>query len=228
MPLGPLGAVGGHFALRYVLALVAIVLAHVLAKRLWGRWAGVVAVVVVMSSRVVVTASQAMRGPRRRARADRRAVPEPPAHPPHGVRSADRLLPGARGSAARLVDQYRLEHEVRRWVPNATYRSEQLLTCRTSGHDALELQLIGLFHAEDNLLPGLCSRVPRAARRTVAGRHAAQLVVIAVRPMRIGPLLARLAPLHPVVARHGVLRAGPLECRLWLVEIPAYLSAHVK
>ena len=50
------GAVGGFFALRYVLALVAIVPLYVLLKRLYGRWAGCAAVAVVMSSPVFVTA----------------------------------------------------------------------------------------------------------------------------------------------------------------------------
>jgi len=50
------GAVGGFFAWRYVLALVAVVPLYVLAKRLYGRWAGFAAVAVVMASPVFVTA----------------------------------------------------------------------------------------------------------------------------------------------------------------------------
>ena len=50
------GAVGGYFALRYVLALIAIVPLYVLLKRLYGRWAGLVGIAVVMSSPVLVTA----------------------------------------------------------------------------------------------------------------------------------------------------------------------------
>ena len=50
------GAVGGFFAWRYVLALVAVVPLYVLLKRLYGRWAGFAAVAVVLSSPVFVTA----------------------------------------------------------------------------------------------------------------------------------------------------------------------------
>jgi uncharacterized membrane protein (UPF0136 family) len=50
------GAVGGFFALRYVLALVAVVPLYVLLKRLSGRWAGFAAVAVVLASPVFVTA----------------------------------------------------------------------------------------------------------------------------------------------------------------------------
>ncbi len=50
------GAVGGFFALRYVLVLVAVVPLYLLLSRTYGRWAGAAAIAVVMSSPVFVTA----------------------------------------------------------------------------------------------------------------------------------------------------------------------------
>jgi hypothetical protein len=50
------GAVRGFFVFRYVLALVAIVPSYVLLRRLYCRAAGVVAIVILMSSPVLVTA----------------------------------------------------------------------------------------------------------------------------------------------------------------------------
>lgn len=50
------GAVPGFFAFRYVLALVAIVPVYLLMRRLQGRWAGFLAIAVIMSSPVVITA----------------------------------------------------------------------------------------------------------------------------------------------------------------------------
>jgi hypothetical protein len=50
------GLLGGFFTLRYLLALVAVVPLYLLLSRLYGRWAGFVAVAVVLASPVFVTA----------------------------------------------------------------------------------------------------------------------------------------------------------------------------
>ena len=49
------GAMPGFFVYRYVLALIAIVPVYLLLRKLYGRWAGWVGIVVIMSSSVVVT-----------------------------------------------------------------------------------------------------------------------------------------------------------------------------
>ncbi len=130
------------------------------------------------------------------------------------------------GAAGRLVDEYRIEYEARRWVPNATYRGEQLLTCLTDPSSAREFKVAALFHAGDSMLPGTCPRISDAAVDLIVSRKAAQLLVVSKGPLRIGELLHRLAPLGAVLARHTELRAGRVSCWLWLVEVPRYLSEH--
>ena len=130
------------------------------------------------------------------------------------------------GAAGRLVDEYRIEYEARRWVPNATYRGEQLLTCLTDPSSAREFKVAALFHAGDNMVPGTCPRISDAAVDMIARRKAAQLLVVSKGRLHIGELLHRLAPLGAVLARHTELRAGRVTCWLWLVEMPRYLSDH--
>jgi len=152
-------------------------------------------------------------------------VPSPPLPPyPHVVYDPATSYDEALGGRAdRLVDQYRLEYLTLRFVPEPTYRGEQLLTCRNSTTSGLDLQLIGLFHAGVNLLPGTCPRVPRSALRTVVERRAAQILMVSARPVPVGPLLRRLASLHPRVVRHVRLNVGNRSCWLWLIDIPRYL-----
>lgn len=129
------------------------------------------------------------------------------------------------GDARPLVDDYRLEHAARRWVPNATYRGEQLVTCTTSTSSTLEMDIAGLFHASDNLLPGTCPDLSPAAVDTVGRRKAAQLLVISTHPIDIATTLNQLRPLGAVLARHTHLHAGPAGCWLWLIEVPQYISS---
>jgi hypothetical protein len=127
------------------------------------------------------------------------------------------------GSSARFVASYRLAAEVRHLVPNAKYPGEQLLTC-WSAETNLTLQVISVFHAGPNLVPGRCPAIAGPAIQLIRSRRAAQLLVVSNTGLDAQILMARLRQLDPVLARHAVLRSGRYTCWVWLIEFPRYLS----
>ena len=147
------------------------------------------------------------------------------------------------GSSTVAIEDYRLEAEVRRLVPNATYRGEQLVTCLAAssppgtnqsgtgsgGTGRFGMQLIGLFHTSINALPSSCPDISAAAIAEIRARNVAQLVAMdptgshptGFRPLDVGELLSRLAPLHPRLARFADLRSGSQMVQVAVVDFPA-------
>ncbi|HTU95497.1 MAG TPA: hypothetical protein VMF14_06620 [Solirubrobacteraceae bacterium] len=125
------------------------------------------------------------------------------------------------GSAQTAVDDYRLLEAVRRVVPNASYRGEQLVDCLPHP-SSLGLQLIGLFHTSINYLPGRCPAVGPAARAEIRLRNAAQLVAMAPdQRLAVRVLLRHLAALHPRLERFASLRSGTESVQVAVIDFPA-------
>ena len=140
------------------------------------------------------------------------------ADPPAGYQGA------LGGSSAMFTASYQLAAEVRRFVPNAGYRGEQLLVC-WSAETNLTLEVVSLFHAGPNLLPGFCPMVGEPAIQEILSRKAAQLLVVSAVPLDASTVMTHLRQFHPVLARHAVFRSGKYVCRVWLIELPRYLHA---
>jgi hypothetical protein len=129
------------------------------------------------------------------------------------------------GSAAPLIDYYRLTSDVPGFIGPAAYRGEQLLTCWSAANAGAtaehgeNLSVVGLFHGSYNLLPGYCPDISAQGIEDIDQRHAAQLLVISESPMNLPLLLSRLAPLQPKIVRETVLHSGRYHLDLWLVDL---------
>ena len=130
------------------------------------------------------------------------------------------------GRSGRLVDDYRLEAAVRRAVPDASYRGEQLVDCLQT-RNTLGDNLTALFHTAVNYLPGPCSDLGAGARRTIRRRDVAQLVAMAPHGgLDVDAVLARLAGLHPRVTRLTELRSGVASVELAIIDFPSAAGPH--
>ncbi len=127
------------------------------------------------------------------------------------------------GKATQLIANYRFISKIHAFTNNATYPGEQLLTCWTTNNQET-MDATGQFHAWINLLPGTCQDLTASDVRVIEARHAAQVLAISVGPMNLQRVLTSLAVLHPFLARKTILRSGPYNMRLWLIEIPRYLT----
>ena len=127
------------------------------------------------------------------------------------------------GKATQLIANYRFISKIHAFTGNATYPGEQLLTCLTVVNEETT-DAMGQFHAWFDLLAGQCQNMTSADVQAIEARHAAQVLAISAQPMNLQRVLTSLAVLHPFLARKTVVRSGPYDMRLWLIEIPRYLT----
>jgi hypothetical protein len=130
------------------------------------------------------------------------------------------------GSSGMLIEDYRLEQEVRQAVPNATYQGEQLLDC-VSGYSSFSRSLVGMFHNSINDLHDRCPRVGERGFRKIRRRDVAQLVYMTPnKRLRLRILMKHLAPLHPRRVRVTRLRSGTESVQVAVITFPAALGRH--
>jgi hypothetical protein len=133
---------------------------------------------------------------------------------------------GALGrSATKYVAYYQLAADVRGFVPNASYRGEQLLLC-WSIETSMTLEILSIYHAGPDILPGFCpARIGRGAIQEIMSRKADQLLVVDIARLDIGTLMKRLRPLNPELVRHTVFWSHGYAAGVWLIQFPRYLEA---
>ena len=128
------------------------------------------------------------------------------------------------GSATKYIAFYQLAADVRGFVPSATYPGEQLLVC-WSIETAMTLEILSIYHAGPNILPGFCpAKIGRDAIQEIVSRKAAQLLVVDIARLNIGTLMTRLRWLSPELVRHAVFRSGGFAAGVWLIQFPRYLE----
>ncbi|HXW79830.1 MAG TPA: hypothetical protein VEJ84_10040 [Acidimicrobiales bacterium] len=128
------------------------------------------------------------------------------------------------GSASAYVAYYQLAADVRGFVPKATYPGEQLVAC-WSIETPMTLEILSIFHAGPNILPGLCpGRIGRQAVQEIMSRRAAQLLVVDIARFDIGTLMSRLRSLNPQLVRHAVFWSNGHAAGAWLIQFPRYLG----
>jgi hypothetical protein len=130
------------------------------------------------------------------------------------------------GTVSDLIDQYRVATELPKFVGNSTYPDEQLLMWYPPGDRARILELIGMYHAAYNSLPGWpTSLTPQAAGVLLRRRPAEILVFDSV---DFSATLQALAPYEPTLLRATVLKSGTFTAHAWLVWLGAYGHTSLK
>ena len=127
------------------------------------------------------------------------------------------------GSATTHIDEYRIITALPGLVGRATYPGEQILIWRISpGKYRYIRDAAGMYHDGYNSLSSHTVRLPRNDRKQIQARRPAEMLLLGDTAEPFPVAVRALARFRPSVARTGVLRAGSLVMRVWLVRLGAY------
>ena len=127
------------------------------------------------------------------------------------------------GSATTYMDDYRIITALPGFVGRATYPGEQILIWRISPKKYRYIRdAAGMYHDGYNSMSSHTVRLPRNDRRMIRDRRPAEMLLLGDTAEPFPVAVRALARFRPSVARTGVLRAGSLVMRVWLVRLGAY------
>ncbi len=129
------------------------------------------------------------------------------------------------GSYSRFVDVYRVDAMLPHFVGDPSYRGEILLTwpvVRQIGNTGLQGP-VGLYHNSFTWVSGTFPVPGEAGLAKIRDWRAAQVLLMSLTGAHFRQAVASLEQFAPVVAKRGILRAGPLHVHLWLVDLTRYM-----
>jgi len=127
------------------------------------------------------------------------------------------------GSATTYIDSYRIITALPGFVGQATYPGEQILIWRIAPLTYKYVRYAaGMYHDGPNSLASHSVRLPGKDRQRITDRRPAEILLLGYSTAPFHAAARRLAPFQPSLVHAGVLRAGPLVMRVWLVRMGAY------
>jgi hypothetical protein len=125
------------------------------------------------------------------------------------------------GQAGILVDQYRIAAQIPRFVGNATYRREELLTWHPHQQIPELLQYLDLYHGGLNQLTSWPELSPRDKLK-LRKRRPAEILLIGLSVAGFRQAKRALGPYSPSLDRTTEITSGPIHVYVWLLTLGAY------
>jgi hypothetical protein len=125
-------------------------------------------------------------------------------------------------TGAEELDVYRVATELPRFVGNATYKNEQLLTWVPRSEQESLTSVFGMYHSNFNLLPSSPPTVTTNAVAMLNARRPAEVLLLNTQNVDPSPSLIALRAFRPVLMRATALRSGGFVVYAWLIHLRVF------